>query len=167
LAIDGGAFFHPSNDAISGGGLIQLQSGTFSSGTNTNAGQILNTNVEISGGTFTMLNQIIFSQNQPLEFKVIGEEASITMKYLQFGGSSDSQGTVKFVFDSTGASPITVTNWMFLDLARIVVDGSAYTGGAATFPLVDSAAFLGLADPANLVVTTGESQRFVRMVVDW
>jgi len=64
LAIGGGSFFHPSNDAISGGGLIQLQSGTFSSGTNTNAGQVLNANVEISGGTFSMLNQIIFSPSQ-------------------------------------------------------------------------------------------------------
>jgi hypothetical protein len=158
LAIDGGSFFHPSNDAISGGGLIQLQSGTFSSGTNTNAGQVLNANVEISGGTFSMLNQIIFSPSQSLEFKVIGEGASIAMKYLQFGGTGDSQGTVKFVFDSSGVSPITVTNWMFLDLARIVVDGSAYTGGAATFPLVASGAFLGLADPANLVVTGFEER---------
>ena len=158
LAIGGGSFFHPSNDAISGGGLIQLQSGTFSSGTNTNAGQVLNANVEISGGTFSMLNQIIFSPSQSLEFKVIGEGASIAMKYLQFGGTGDSQGTVKFVFDSSGVSPITVTNWMFLDLARIVVDGSAYTGGAATFPLVASGAFLGLADPANLVVTGFEER---------
>lgn len=165
LAIDGGSFFHPSNDTITGGGLIQMQSGTFSTGTNTNAGQILNANVEISGGTFSMLNQVIFSQNQPLEFKVIGEEASITMKYLQFGESSGSQGTLKFVFDEKGISPITVTNWMFLDLATIVVDGSAYTGGAATFPLVTSSAFLGLADPANFVVTGFEERGLHATVV--
>ena len=153
MTIDGGDLLHPSHDTITGGGLIQLQSGTFLSGTDTNAGQILNANVQISGGTFMMHNQVIFSQHQTLEFEVIGDAAAITMKYFQLGAGSHSQGTLKFVFDETGVSPISVTNWMFLDLATIVVDGSSYTGTAATFTLLGSAAFLGLADPANIIVT--------------
>ncbi|NNM30583.1 MAG: DUF642 domain-containing protein [Akkermansiaceae bacterium] len=153
LDIDGGTFLHPGNGTIDGFGLIQLQSGTFSSGTDTSDGQTLKTDVEISGGTFSMLNQVIFSQGQPLEFRVIGDEASITMRHLQFSGYTGSQGTLKWIFDETGVSPINVTSWMFLDLAKIVVDGSAYTGGTGTFPLLNSTHLGGLAAPGNITVT--------------
>jgi len=151
--INGGTLDHPGNDTIAGGGLIKLQSGTFSSGTDTTDGQFLNANVEITGGTFSMLNQILFSTTGAYEFKVIGDEASITMRHLQFSGYTGSQGTLKWVLDETGVSTIHMTSWMFLDLAKIVVDGSAYTGGTTNIDLIDGVSINGAAAASNITVT--------------
>jgi hypothetical protein len=91
-------------------------------------------------------------QNVPTTFEIIGDDASVAIARINNGPGGNS-GTFKFVFDASGVSPINVSAWMFLDTIQLVVDGSAYTGGAGAFKLFDSANFVGLIPLGSISVT--------------
>jgi len=154
IDINGGTFILPSNNVILGGaGLLKLQAGAFSGGNNTSDSMYLRSNIEVSGGTFSWLSQIICGNTgSPAEFKVVGNAASITMRHIQTSYTYCDL-TLKYILNSDGVSTINMTSWMFLDHTKIVVDGSAYTGGPKTIKLIDGVSINGLLDPANLTVT--------------
>jgi len=159
-----GGTLNMAGTELNGGGLLKLQSGIFSAGENNSSPvEYLKAGVEISGGTFSWLSQLIMNPDAPRDFTVIGDEASITMLHLQFSGYTGAQGTLKWILDETGVSTINMNNWMFLDLAKIVVDGSAYTNGAQTIKLIDGVSINGLADTNNITVT-GFSSAYVAEV---
>ncbi|MEI8205381.1 MAG: autotransporter-associated beta strand repeat-containing protein [Kiritimatiellales bacterium] len=66
---------------------------------------------------------------------------------------NSATGTFKFVFGTNGVGTINVNNTMDLSNARIVVDGTAYTGAGGTFTLFDSVNLVSLADTNNIMIT--------------
>ena len=140
-----------------GDGLIDVKSGSwvYSNASPPNV-TILNTDIRISGGTVNLTGQIYMGQNVATTFEIIGGAASVGLARINNGPGGNS-GTFKFVFDASGVSPINVSAWMFLDTIQLVVDGSAYTGGAGAFRLFDAVNFVGLIPPGHITVTGFEN----------
>jgi len=92
-------------------------------------------------------------RRSPTEFCVIGSEATIQMAVLNQQSFRGDQGTFTFIFDENGISPINVSAFLHLATAIVNVDGSNYTGGAGSFPLIDSTSLQTTALPANLTAT--------------
>ena len=115
-----GAFTLPKTSANNNG---QGSNGTLS----IQNGGILN----ISGGSH------IFNERSTMNgtFRVTGSNASIRMN--QIGGGN---GTFDFVFDAVGVSGVYGNlgfSWLSIGATSVIVDGSSYTGGAASFTLFD------------------------------
>ena len=155
LVIDGGDLLRDMSGVtrtISGGGLIEVKSGSmaFTGGVPTNI-LIVNTDMRITGGTVALSGQIYVGDNTPTVFEIIGDDATVSMVRLNTKGGES--GIYRFVLDETGVSKINVPGWMHLVNATIEVDGSQYTGGPATFTLIDSTNLVDLVDPAKITVT--------------
>jgi hypothetical protein len=86
------------------------------------------------------------------------------MRHLQFSSWTSSEATLKWVLNETGVSTIDMTSWMFLDVAKLVVDGSAYTGGSTNINLIDGVTINGLAAASNITVS-GFSESYTAQVV--
>ncbi len=134
LTIDGGTMSidqGPANVVLNGDGLLKLQSGTFEA-TGTEATDLLdiNADLEISGGSFSLLGQTRVNGS----FTVIGDAADISLARLSAAGG----GSMSLVFDDTGVSTVNVSAWMNLSDLDLVVDGSAYTGDETSFVLLDA-----------------------------
>jgi hypothetical protein len=123
-----------------------------------------------------MLNQILFSQGAEYTFAVMGNEASITVKHLQFSQYTSSDGTFKYVLDEDGVSTVTATSWAFLNRLKLVVDGAAYTNGSQTIKLIDADSILpdnnpggggvaGFQDPASQVTVTNFAPGVIAEVI--
>ncbi len=156
LLIDGGTFGHSMlgvSRTISGGGLIEVKSGTvnFNNGTPHNV-LALNANMRISGGSVTLSGQVYVGFNKTTTFEIIGNAAKVQIIRLNAGPGS-SPRTFRFVLNANGVSMINVPGWMTLSKATIVVDGTAYTGGPAKMLLINSNNLAGVAPSANLKVT--------------
>ena len=122
----------------SAGGTFNLSGGTFTAqgSAPTDGLTIRDITLNLSGGTFDLSGGQVVPQN--VTFNVIGDDTTILTDRLNHGGAA-STATYNFVFDSDGVSSFTNAAFMNLINATINVDGSAYTGGAGTFTLFDSA----------------------------
>jgi hypothetical protein len=155
LIIDGGELTRDMSGVtrtISGGGLIEVNSGSmaFTGGVPTNI-LIVNTDMRITGGTVALSGQVYVGDNTPVLFEIIGDDATVSMVRLNTAGGES--GVYRFVLDETGVSKINVPGWMNLVNATIEVDGSQYTGGPASFVLIDSYNLVDLVNPAKITVT--------------
>ncbi len=156
LTIDGGTVTNAAGMAVSGPGKIELKSGTLTINAGAPAtGGVTKLNagiIEVTGGELTVGGQVFVGDGEATEFKVVGDDAAISVAYLNQQPHTGDSGTFHFVFDETGVSTINVVGWMNLTTARIVVDGAAFAGGPGTFTLFDAANLNLLADPANIAV---------------
>ncbi|MDF7823555.1 hypothetical protein P4B35_05980 [Pontiellaceae bacterium B12227] len=150
--VDGGELELPGTPDVSGDGIVKLQSGSFSAGNNSSGGATFKGHIEISGGTFSWLNQVLCSAGSSIT--VNGDAASITMRHIQ---TTDAYGsfdlTLNYNLNETGVSTINMTSWMMLQKTKINVDGSAYTGGPQTILLIDGGSLDGAAASSNITVT--------------
>jgi dienelactone hydrolase len=151
LSIQGGTYSNSiaeTDPVVSGAGTLSVESGavTITGGAATDLTR-MTANVAVSGGSFEWSGQWLL--DAPAEFQVIGDEAAIALN--QFSGQSD--GTLRFVLDATGVSPVICSSWMNLGQLSIAVDGSDYTGGAGAMTLVDSANLSVLFDTNNLTLS--------------
>lgn len=131
---------------------LSLGTGASGSGTITQTGGTLDLMTAPSGagsmvigpvgtGSYSIQNGIFNAVNLSItngSFNV-KNGATITLTGdLNLGGP----GSIDFTFDSTGDSTINVGGVVALDpAAEINVDGSAYTGGAGSFTLIDALSF--------------------------
>jgi len=155
MAINGGTFSRVTTGTgytVSGGGTLQVQSGllAFTGGAPTDVTK-LNTDMEISGGSVDLDGQIYVGNGVATEFKVVGDDATINIERLNGAGST--MGSFTFELDETGVSPVNVSAWMSMVNIAVAVDGSAYTNGAATMPLLDSTNLSALGDTNNFSVS--------------
>ena len=112
---------------------------------------------EVSGGTVRLSGQIYVGFTRATQFEVVGDEATISMVRLNMGGQIN-KGTLVFRLNETGVSKINVPGWMNLGSAKLVVDGSAYTGGVNSFILVDSQNLVAAIPTANITVSGFDNQ---------
>jgi hypothetical protein len=133
---------------FSGTGTVKLQSGSVSM---SGASSVrLDSNLfEISGGSLTLDANVVLGYAKASEMKIIGDEATLNFKTFSQAADNGASGTIRFVLDETGVSTINVAEWINLEASTLVVDGSAYTGGAGTFDLITSGSFM----PANIADT--------------
>ncbi|MEX1048671.1 MAG: acetylxylan esterase [Akkermansiaceae bacterium] len=119
----------------SGNGMIDITGGTLRA-TAIAATEVLGLfaeTIQISGGLVELTGgQVIAGSTTTLI--VSGDEAAISMDRLNLNSTSRA-ATIRFIFDETGVSAISSTGYLNLSSAKIEIDGSAYTGGAATFDL--------------------------------
>jgi hypothetical protein len=163
--LTGGTLDLSPKATVTGGGVLSMQSGTFTAGTNTSDGAYLKSNIEISGGTFNWLSQIVCGDaSNPAELTVIGDDASITVKHIQTSYAWTDL-TINFVLDETGVSTITNTSWTFLNNTKINVDGSAYTGGATNMVLFDGGMHPDRLAAASNITVTGFAEGYTVSVV--
>ena len=140
---------------FSGAGSISMTSGSLDLNGGVNDGILFDTALfEVSGGTVDLYGQIKFGLSSAAEFKVVGDDASISIRALNQGAGD---GTFTFEFDSTGVSAINSSGWMTLNYAKLVVDGSAYTGDAGTFTLFDTGNLAALLDTNNITISGFDS----------
>lgn len=158
FTISGGAYTDNRADGAGqivtdGGGTLELTAGSFTAqGTAANeALTVRNAAINISGGTFDMTGgQVIFA-NSPV-MTVSGDGATILIDRLNVNTAARA-GTINFEFNATGISPIVNSQFTNLSELTINVDGSSYSGGAATFDLMTADNINVDFDPANLSVT--------------
>lgn len=148
--IDGGSWIS-AGLSLSGSGSFILKSGSVAiSGTVITSIPL----IEISGGSIDFgTTHVQIGKSSPTDFRVIGDDASIQMDILNQQSGTGKNGTFNFIFNETGISPIQISKYMHLATAIVVVDGTNYTGGAASFPLMDSPNFIKLGDPENFTAT--------------
>ena len=158
LNLSGGSLsaeFDGANWEVSGDGTLDCSAGTISLVSTQVADKIYieNSLFSVSGGSLNLDAQVWIGRIVPSEFRVVGNDATISMEYLQQRTTTAPNGTFRFVFDEDGISPITVTGWANLEAASIVVDGSNFIGTAGTFTLFDMATLNTIADTNNISVT--------------
>lgn len=129
---------------VNGSGTLRVQLGVLNvtDGTATELTK-MQFDMEVSGGLVDWSGQLLL--DAPAELTVIGDEATISLD--QFSGQSD--GTVRFVLDETGVSPLLFSSWINMGKVVIEADGSAYTGGATNMTLFDSSNLAGAFDSNN------------------
>ncbi|CAA6692735.1 MULTISPECIES: dienelactone hydrolase family protein [unclassified Lentimonas] len=152
--VDGGSWVS-AGLSLSGSGAFILKSGSITISGEVGTSIPL---IEISGGSIDFgTTQVQIGKTSPTEFRVIGDDASILMNILNQKNATGKDGTFHFIFNETGISPIQITKFLHLEAATVVVDGTNYTGGAASFLLIDSTNLQTLADPENLTTTGFEA----------
>ena len=156
LYINGGSFgadMEGRSRSLRGDGLIEVTAGdiSFLNGAPSNVLQ-LNTDMRVTGGVVSLSGQIYVGFTRPTQFEVVGDEATISMVRLNMSGQIN-KGTLLFRLNETGVSKINVPGWMNLGSAKLVVDGSSYTGGANSFILVDSYNLVAPIPSSNITVT--------------
>lgn len=124
------------NGNVSQKGSLNLNGGTFiAQGSSVNeALQVKNSIINLNSGTFDMTGGQIWMQD--VEMNINGDQTAIDFSYLNL--ASTLSADFNFNMDSAGISTINVGSWVHLLNANIVVDGSAYTGGAGDFVLFSS-----------------------------
>lgn len=156
VTIDGGTIARTItgvNTSIAGTGKIELLSGSYAltgggASDQINLGAAL---IEVSGGTLNWTGQVR-GGNAGGVFRVIGDEATISMLRLNAREDQDYDHTFEFVLGEAGISTITVDGFVHLSGATINIDGSAYTGGAGTFDLISTP---NLASASSSITLTG------------
>jgi hypothetical protein len=159
LAVGGNSTLNASADFTATGltvqdtGVVNLTDGAFTlpktsannngAGFNINSGGTLN----ISGGSH------IFNERSTMNgtFRVTGSNASISMN--QIGGGN---GTFDFVFDAVGVSGVYGNlsfPWLSIGATSVTVDGSSYTGGAASFTLINGNEYGNTPDVSNFTIS--------------
>ena len=167
IRIDGGSFtanMEGRARTISGDGLIEISQGdmSFLNGVPSNVLQI-NTDMRITGGTVSLSGQIYVGFTRITQFEIIGNEATVSMVRLNMGGQIN-KGTLIFRLDEDGVSKINVPGWMNLGSAKLIVDGSAYTGGPTSIVLVGSTNLVSPISASNITVTGFSSQGLIARV---
>jgi hypothetical protein len=163
--VDGGSLISTNGGghlSYGGDGLVKIQSGEFMTGQDLSTEYFfMGVDFEISGGTVDLGNQNRIQSGH--EFKVIGDEAAITVKH--FTGPNDNAATISFVLNEAGVSTITNTSWAYFNHIKIQVDGSAYTGGVADIVLVDGGMHPDRLAPVGNITVTGFSELYTATVV--
>ena len=98
-----------------------------------NDGSLLN----FSGGVHT-INERIHTTGATSTIRITGSAATINVHQ-----QSAFNATMDFVFDAAGISTFDSDSRLGFSTSTITIDASAYTGGAATFVLVDTGLFAG------------------------
>jgi len=135
--LTGGAYVLPktsaSNNGVGADGVLNISSG----GT-----------LNISGGSHQFNERSVINGN----FNVTGSSATIRMNQI----GSATGGSFNFTMDSTGVSSIVGDlgfSWLSIAGASLNVDGSAYSGGAGSYTLVDSNNFGAMMSAGSIAVT--------------
>ncbi|MDF7808119.1 PEP-CTERM sorting domain-containing protein [Pontiellaceae bacterium B12219] len=135
-----------------GGGTLNIQGGTFTA-LGAAASDVLrleNDTINISGGTVSLTGgQVLLADTTTLT--IAGDAATIKLDNLNMN-TAGRAATINFNFDETGVSTISNDGFLNLDFAKLRIDGSAYTGGAATFDLFDA---VNVASLSSDVIVTG------------
>ncbi len=168
LNVNGGKLSNSFDGAvrtITGSGLLKISSGAIQlKGAQASDAVDLNSALfEVSGGTVDLGAQVRVGNGASSEFRVAGDAAKITFDSLD--QATAAKGTFKFVFGANGISTICVKDALQLSNAKIVVDGSAYTGAGGTFTLFNSENLTSPADASNITVT-GFGARTANVVQD-
>ena len=156
LVIAGGTFTKDISETgamrFNGAGIIDISSGalTISNGSSSQV-TLLNTDCLISGGQVNFESQVFIGLNAETDFTIMGDGASIDMLCLNMG-ITGNQGTLAFILDETSVSPINMRNWSSLSNAKVVIDGSDYTGGAKEITLISSAYLLNSIPEENIQI---------------
>jgi hypothetical protein len=123
---------------LAGSGNVNVESGTVNLNGDTVSHVALNSALfDVSGGDVS-LGQVSVGSDAAAEFRVAGDDAAIDVASLNQGLGAAESGTVRFVFDAAGVSPVNVSTWADLAAAQLIVDGSAYAGGPDRFALFDA-----------------------------
>jgi hypothetical protein len=115
----------------------------------------------VSGGNLTLDANVVLGYSKAAELKIIGDEATLNFKTFAQTANNGTNGTVRFVFDETGVSTINVADWINLSASTLVVDGSAYTGGAGTFDLFTSSNLASIAATNKISITGFEMGAYI------
>lgn len=138
---------------VSGSGTLDIQSGAVDFAGNSISHMSLHSGLmNVSGGD-VLLGQVLVGTGASAEFRVTGDASAIDLVSLNQGLGAAESGIFRFVFDSGGVSPVNVSSWADLSAAQLIVDGSAYTGGPARFPLFDAGELVVPVDEANISVS--------------
>lgn len=113
------------------------------------AGKLATGILTISGGTVEsklMIGSAGIAGATADKMRIEGNTATIFSTQSTSSGSGlivGDSGTVEFVFNSAGISGLTfnAADASFSTGSQIIVDGTAYTGGAQTFTLIDATTF--------------------------
>ncbi len=148
MSIAGGTLTNANQMSFSGDGRVVQTGGlvTINEGRNPAQGvTIINSDMEIHGGTNIVHGQIWVGQNTPAEIRVVGSDAVISWSGLNEGPATH-YGHFTFMLDENGVSPINVVTWMSLSNATIVVDGAGFpvrTAGPTNIVLFNSIGYAG------------------------
>ena len=129
---------------------------SFTNGVPTNVLE-MDTDLRISGGTASLSGQVYVGFTRQTQFEIIGDEPTISMVRLNMSGQIN-KGTLIFRLNETGVSKISVPGWMNLGSAKLLVDGSNYTGGPADFILINSNNFVSVIPESNITIQGFEGQ---------
>ncbi len=138
---------------LAGSGSMTVDSGTVSLNGGTVSHVALNSALfDVSGGDVFM-GQVSIGGAAAAELRVSGDAASIDVASLNQGLGAAQSGTLRFVFDQDGISPLSISSWADLAAAQLIVDGSSYTGGPDRFALIDSEALTMPLNETNITVS--------------
>jgi hypothetical protein len=136
--------------------LLELSSGSIQFTEGSAVATLFYSDLTISGGEFDNDTQTRIYGALTIQ----GRAATIDcLKFKAFAGSA-----IHFELDGSGVSPINVAEWVNLEEATLSIDGSSYTGGAATIPLINSTRFISHALDENITVM-GLRTPYIGMVV--
>ncbi len=165
----------PNAASVTCSGGLEIQSGQVSLNGGTVNPVALNTSLfDVSGGNVS-LGQVSQGGGLAAKFSVTGDAAKVDMVSLNEDSSGAVPGTFRFVFDTTGISPVQVASRMDLSATKLIVDGSAYTGGVGHFTLFDSSSLIAPPADSNITVTgfgtayearIEQDQKQIRLVYD-
>ena len=128
------------------GGILNV--GTVDAGTYLTL--LANNLINFSGGTSTINGRVSCGSTSTI--RVTGSDATVNL----YQATGTMAGTYEFIFDAAGVSSLDYSSYVqFAAGAKLVVDGSAYTRGPASFTLIDTYATGMLMDFAaeNITVT--------------
>ena len=149
-------------------GSLNISGGTFSSGaagetailvgSDTSSSLLTTGLLEVSGtGTFfgrAIIGSTGFGSSGDI-FRIVGSDATVGTTSTVGSNSFEvrESGSVEWVFDAAGISTVNAQEVFTFAAgsAGIVVDGSAYTGGANTFTLLNAGIISSIAPAINLV----------------
>ncbi|MCF7817530.1 MAG: autotransporter adhesin family protein [Kiritimatiellales bacterium] len=124
----------------SDGSTMTINGGSVSVGFNFRIGVTNQANgfVTISGGSLSVTNGFLLDKGT---LTIDGSGSSIWLSKTGPAAWLDfrTDGTLKYIFDATGVSPINFDNKniKILNGASLAIDGSAFSGAAGTYPLMD------------------------------
>jgi len=136
--------------------LLEMSSGSIQFIAGSSAATPIYSDLSIRGGDIDIAD----SQTR-IYGRLAIQGSAATIDFEKFKGFTGS--TIHFELDEVGVSPINVSNWAQLKDATITIDGSSYTGGAATIPLINSADLRNLS--ASITVTGLENRGYTVQVV--
>lgn len=111
----------------------------------------------VAGGETVVNNSTVLGADGAGVLEMRGSVGTFTTKDLVLSNATES--VVRFVADANGFSPVVATGTLTVtDATRIEVDLSAYTGKAASFPLITFDAFEGDFSKVDLAFTDGSGQ---------
>jgi hypothetical protein len=164
LTVDGGSITRDAsfsgeniNIGISGtSSLLEISSGSLNLTAGSSGAANIHTDLTISGGD-------IDNDTQTRLYGALTIQGSdATIDFLKFKGFAGS--TITFELDETGVSPINVGDWATLADTQFFIDGSAYTGGAATITLLKAADRIVSVSTSDVIVTGLENRGYTVQV---